>query len=350
MANADHFIEALERARTAIRSGDPGQDTASWAVAPPPPPVVPPGDGGERKRWPWVTLAVVLLLGAGALAFALTRPDMVDVPNVVGKPATEALADLTKEGLDVEQRAVRDDAPLGTVVSQDPRAGTEVERGSTVTLRVSSGPGKRLVPDVEGKSREDAVRALTRAGFKFTLDEEPSSEHEEGLVTRTDPEGGSEVEAGSRVRIFISSGPERVEVPRVVGLRESEARAELADAGLRAVVNDVESDTPEGEVTGQNPGAGTTVDKGSRVTINVSEGREEVDVPNVVGETVEDARATLEDAGFKVNEEDEPGPPEDEGIVVRQSPSSGQRPEGSTVTIFVGVPEEDGQQPDGDGP
>lgn len=348
MPSAEGFIEALERARTAIRSGDPGQDTASWAVAPPPPPPPWEEDGG-RKRWPWVALALLLVLGGAVLAFALTRPDMVDVPDVVGKSASQAVADLAKEGLEVEQKPVRDDLPLGTVVSQDPRAGKEVERGSTVTINVSSGPGKRLVPDVEGKSQEDAVRALTRAGFRFTLDEEPSSDRRKGLVTRTDPEGGTEVEAGSRVRVFVSSGPEQVQVPGVVGLRESEARAELRDADLRAVVNDVDSDDPKGRVTGQNPGEGTTVDKGSRVTINVSKGPEQVEVPNVEGESAADARGILEAEGFRVREREQPGPPEEVGLVVRQSPSGGDRPKGSTVTIYVGVAEDAEPPPEGEG-
>jgi eukaryotic-like serine/threonine-protein kinase len=283
--------------------------------------------------------ALLLLLVAGAVAFALTRPDMVEVPNEIGKPATQAVADLSKKGLEVEQRPVKSDAPVGNVVAQDPKAGEEVEKGATVTLSISSGPGKRIVPDVEGKSQEDAVRALTRAKFTFTLDDEPSSKYEKGIVTRTDPEGGTEVEAGSRVKVFVSSGPEQVEVPKVTGLKEDEARAEMRDAGLRPIVTEVESDKPKGEVTGQSPGAGTTVDKGSRVKLTVSKGREKVEVPDVTGMTVEEAHTALEDAGFKVKEVERPGPPEDEGIVGDQAPSSGERPKGSTVTIYVGAPD-----------
>jgi eukaryotic-like serine/threonine-protein kinase len=335
MPSAENFIAALERARTAIRSGDPGMDTASWRpVVPPPPPGA--ADGGG-KRWPWVAAILILLIGGAALAFALTRPDMVEVPNEIGKPATQAVADLSRKGLEVEQKPVKSDAPVGNVVEQDPKPGEEVDKGSTVTLSVSSGPGKRIVPDVEGKSQEDAVRALTRAKFTFTLDSEPSSKYPKGIVTRTDPEGGTEAEAGSRVQVFVSTGPEQVTVPKVTGLKEDEARADVRDAGLRPIVKDVESDAPKGEVTAQNPGAGATVDKGSRVTLSVSKGREQVEVPDVTGMTVDEAHTTLEDAGFKVKEVERPGPPEDEGLVVDQAPASGKRPKGSTVTIYVGV-------------
>jgi serine/threonine-protein kinase len=347
MPSAENFIAALERARQAIRSGDPGTDTASWAPVVPPPPPGEEDDG--RGVWTWMAVALVVLLAGAAIAFLLTRPDNVTVPNEIGKPATQAVADLSKKGLEVEQKPVRSQAPVGNVVDQDPKAGEEVEKGTTVVLSVSSGPGKRIVPDVRGKSQEDAVRALTRAKFTFTLDSEPSSKYREGLVTRTDPEGGTEAEAGSRVQVFVSTGPEQVEVPKVTGLDEDEARAEVRDAGLRPIVKEVESDEPKGRVTGQNPAAGTTVDKGSRVQLTVSKGREEVEIPDVEGREAGDAREILEDAGFEVREVDEPGPPEDEGIVTRQSPASGKRPKGSTVTIYVGVPEAEGgdqqQQP-----
>jgi serine/threonine-protein kinase len=182
-----------------------------------------------------------------------------------------------------------------------------------------------------------------------TTEEEPSDSIAEGNATRTDPEGGTEQEAGSRVQLFVSTGPKQVTVPRVVGEDVQDARAELSDAGLRAIVRTVESDAPEDQVTGQDPGAGTVVNEGSRVTLTVSEGREEVEVPNVEGDEEDDARRTLERAGFTVRVTDEPGPAEQEGIVVRQQPAGGQRPRGSTVTIFVGVPEEEPPADEGDG-
>ena len=340
--SAEEFAAALELARDAIHSGEPGQDTAAWGAL-----LAPEPDPERRRRWPWVTLALLALLGVAALVFALTRPDMVTVPNEVGKPAPEAVAELARLGLKPEVKPVRSEAPPETVVSHDPAAGEEVERGSRITLNVSSGPGMKIVPDVRGKSRREALKLLNDADFEVTEEEEPSSSVPAGRATRTDPEGGTEQPAGSRVRLFISTGPERVEVPGVVGLDVDEARAELADAGLRAVVNEVESDRPEDEVTGQNPAAGTEVDKGTRVTISVSKGREEEEVPNVEGDDEAEAIATLEAAGFEVDVREEAAPPEQEGTVIRQRPSGGRHPRGSTVTIWVGVAEE--EQPPDDG-
>jgi eukaryotic-like serine/threonine-protein kinase len=341
--SAEEFASALEMALEAIRSGDPGQDTAAWGAI-----MAPPAhdDGEPRRLWPWVTLVLLLLLGAVALAFALTRDDKVEVPNLVGKPAPQAVSELARLGLKSDIEAVESEAPPQSVVSHDPAAGDDVDKGSTVTLRVSSGPGTKIVPDVKGKTEKVAAKLLGDAGFKYTRQDESSLSVAEGRAIRTDPAGGTEQPTGSRVQLFISTGPERVEVPGVVGLDVEDARDELSEAGLRAVVERVESDKPEDEVTGQNPTEGTEVDEGTRVTISVSKGTDEVPVPNVEGDEEDDARSKLEAEGFKVAVRDQAGPPEDEGLVVRQSPSGGKAKEGSTVTIYVGVPEEEEQPPD----
>ena len=342
--SAEEFAAMLESAREAIRSGDPGQDTAAWAAVAAPP----VEEESGRKRWPWVAAALALVLAGVVLALLLTGgEDTVKVPNEVGKPAPEAVADLARAGFETEIKPVQSDRPEQTVIGTDPKPGAEAEKGSTVVLSVSSGPGTRLVPDVRGRSRKEAVKLLTDAKFTFNEKEESSSDVPEGFATRTDPEGGTEQEAGSRVQLYISTGPKRVDVPDVVGLDIQDARAELSDRGLRADVSRVESDAPEDEVTGQNPGEGTEVDEGTRVSLTVSKGREEVEVPNVEGETEDDARAELEGDGFRVNVQERPTPnPDDEGRVVEQQPSSGRRPRGSPVTIYVGVPEEEEEPPD----
>jgi serine/threonine-protein kinase len=346
--SAEEFAAALESAREAIRSGDPGQDTAAWAAVAATAAGQGPDDG-RGKRWPWLALALLLLLGGAALAFALTRPDMVEVPNEVGKPAPEAVAELARLGFKTEVKPVQNQAPPQTVISHDPGPGDEAEKGSTVTLRVSSGPGTKLVPDVKGKSRKEALKLLSEAKFNVNEQEESSTSVPEGSATRTDPEGGTEQPAGSRVQLYISTGPERVEVPGVVGLDIDDARAELSDRGLRAKVKRVESDKPENEVTGQNPGEGTEVDKGSVVTVTVSKGREDVEVPNVIDDTEDAAVAELEAAGFEVDVQEEPAPADKVGLVVRQQPSTGKRPKGSTVKIWVGVAEEEAPPPDDGG-
>jgi serine/threonine-protein kinase len=344
-SSAEEFASALGMAREAIISGDPGQDTAAWGALVAPTVLVDEEGDRRRRRWPWVALALLLLLGGAALALALGGDDKVEVPNLVGKPASQAVTELARLGLKSDVKPVESEAPKESVVSHDPAAGDEVDEGATVTLQVSSGPGTKLVPEVRGKTEKEAAKLLADADFEYTRQDEPSSAVPAGSAIRTDPAGGTEQPAGSRVQLFISTGPKRVKVPGVVGLEVDAARAELADRGLRAVVNRVESDEPEGQVTAQNPGEGTDVDEGTRITISVSKGTDEVRVPNVEGDDEAEARSTLEAEGFRVVVRDEPGPPEDEGTVVRQQPGGGRAPEGSTVTIWVGVAEEEEEPP-----
>jgi eukaryotic-like serine/threonine-protein kinase len=348
--SAEEFASALEMAREAIRSGDPGQDTAAWGALVGAGAVAEEEDGERRRRWPWIALVVLLLLGGTALAFALSGDDEVEVPNLVGKPAQQAVAELADMGLKSDVKPIESEAPTESVVSHDPAAGEKVEEGATVVLRVSSGPGTKIVPEVRGKTEREAIKLLNDADFAFTRQDESSSSIPAGRAIRTDPAGGTEQRKGTRVQLYISTGPKRVQVPEVVGLDIEDARAELSDRGLRAVVNRVESDEPEDQVTAQNPADGTEVTEGTRVTLSVSKGTDEVPVPNTVEDSEEDARRALEAAGFKVSVRDQQTTePDEEGQVLRQDPSGGRAKEGSTVTIYVGVLQEEEEPPPDDG-
>ena len=349
-ASADEFIAALEQARAAIASGDNGAPGGTWLA---PPPDEEEGLGGSR--WPWILLVLVLL--GLALAAALWQPwgtDRVKVPNVVNQPEERATDRLEKAGFEVETRRVESDRQVGRVVSQDPAAGRRVDEGSTVELAVSSGPGQQLVPSVRNLPADQAVRELNDLGFRVTQDPIASSTVKEGVAVRTSPKEGELVPKGTRVRLFVSSGPPPVTVPSVIGQDKDDARETLEAAGFEVSAQNTDSDSPEGEVVGQDPAAGTSVDKGSRVTITVSRGPQEVDVPDVVGLDRAGARSALRGAGLGV-EVVERQSPEPKGTVLSQSPSGGTSvPAGTTVTITVAIPEDeetppDAEEPGGDG-
>jgi beta-lactam-binding protein with PASTA domain len=341
--SADEFTEALLSVREAIVTGADG-GTAQFA-----PVALPPGEGrGGRRRWPWIAALGVLALVGGALALLLDGPDRVTVPAVVGQEFTVATERLEKAGFDVDVRRARNRAPVDVVFRQDPggtRPGRDVtaDEGSTVVLYVSNGPGERSVPSVEGDPRAVALRKLNDAGFRVDVNEEASATVQRGLAIRTVPEPGTRLEIGERVRLYISSGPARVQVPNVVGQSRASAESRLEAAGLTVVVDERESDGPEGRVLAQNPGAGADVEEGSRVTITVSIKRREVSVPAVVGLSESSARSRLTARGFDVQVRRVDAEGDDIGTVIRQSPSAGSdRREGSTVTIYVGREPADG--------
>ncbi|MGH2838252.1 MAG: protein kinase domain-containing protein [Thermoleophilaceae bacterium] len=347
-ADADEFIRALEGARAGLAGQSLGQDTAAFAAVPPVPPEE--DDEEERKlRWPWIALGLTALLIALALLL-LTGGEKVEVESVVGQLEPVAVDRLEDDGFEVEVDRQPDLAQVGEVIHQDPAGGTEADEGSTVQLVVSSGPGEVTIPTVEGFSEERAVRELSRAGcgqredtnlcgFKVEVRQEASDRIDEGDAIRTTPQGGTSAEVGSRVLLFVSTGPRQVEVPDVIALARESAEATLNRAGLGFTIREQESDADPGTVIAQDPVGGTVVDKGSRVTLTVAKEQETVDVPNVVGFARATAEDALRDAGLQpVIVEEETDDPAAVDQVLRQSPGPGADVDPrSEVEIVVGV-------------
>jgi serine/threonine-protein kinase len=188
-----------------------------------------------------------------------------------------------------------------------------------------------------GLAEADARRRLRRAELRADVDRESSTSVAEGTVIRTDPGAGRPAERDSAVTVFVSSGPEQVTVPSVVGETQEDAVARLREDGLSPIVRERSSSEPVDTVIEQTPEAGQEVDEGSSVTIFVSNG-EVREVPDVTGLTESEAEAELDDAGFGVSvRTSETDQPDEDGTVLSQSPRGGvERREGATVTITVG--------------
>jgi len=367
---AEDFIASLAEARDKLGGAPSAEDTAAYAafaaaaeaapdtgdqvaagavVGDYPPPDGEPEDE-ERKRWPYFALGLVLLgLIAAVLWATVFQPTQVRVPKVVGQQAATAQTALDRAGFEVKSRRVTDNvAPVGQVIAQDPAAGNKADEGSTIELTVSSGPGEGRVPSVEGLSSERAIKELNDAGFKkVTTDPEASDSVKKGFVTRTVPAGGVEASKSDRIRLFVSSGVARVKVPEVVGVTRSSAESRLEADGLVAVVEERADDRPADQVIGQDPAAGTSVSKGTRVTVTVSQGPVRTSVPDVTRLTEGNARGELRDAGFGIQVKEEATADESEdGIVLRQNPAGGtQLRKGRTIVVTVGAFEPAPEEP-----
>jgi len=287
---------------------------------------------------------VLLLAAAGAAAwFAYTKVQdqlnsskTVAVPNVV--PLREALAVRKIQGANLSPNVIRDyddTVKKGIVISQSPNAGVHIAKNSSVDIHVSRGPPPVDVPNVVGKSRDDAVAALIDAGLTPKVHKVPSNKTPD-TVTAQDPPAGKQVIKGSRVRINVSSGPRPVSVPYVVGLSFDQATAQLQGAGFAVARKNIDSDQPKGTVVAQDPTGSAAPN--STVTLSVSKGPKQSTVPDVTNQDEDSATSTLEGAGFRVtvNRQDVNDPGLD-GIVLSQDPTGGTRTaQGSTVTITVG--------------
>jgi eukaryotic-like serine/threonine-protein kinase len=336
-------VFASMTATTAPTAHAPAPAPAAEPAVPPPPPIWEPLDEGppEARRRRWLALALIGGLAAAALlAFLLFgSADKATVPPVVGQTLEQARQRVDRAGLDVEVKRRTDQAPRDFVFEQSPNPGQEVDQGSVVTLFVSNGPSTVRVPDVVGQQEKDASRRLRRADLRPDVEREASTKVAAGVVIRTDPGPGRPAERDSAVTLVVSSGPDQVSVPSVIGETQEDAVARLRDAGLSPIVRERASSEPVDTVIEQTPAAGQEVEEGSSVTIFVSNGKVR-EVPDVTGSPQSEAEADLDDAGFGVNVRTrQTDQPDEEGIVLSQSPRGGvERREGATVTITVGEP------------
>ena len=192
------------------------------------------------------------------------------VANIVGKTLDQARAELEQQGFVVEVREIENtEEEAGTVLAQDPRAGTEARPGDTVILDVALGPDEIPIPLVEGFTPAAATQALNDAGFRVTEAEEPSETVAEGLVTRTDPPAGVAGNDGDTVTIYISTGIPVVQVPNLAQLTPEDASDQLAALGLNVTSGDLETTDPNliGRVVDQDPLPFTELEAGETVTI-----------------------------------------------------------------------------------
>ncbi len=257
-----------------------------------------------------IALAAVFLIGKAAGIFnsvpgitADKGTAKVAVPNVVGMTKEEAIKALDKRNLGyrIVDTKPSDKYESGEIMEQKTKANTKVAKNTTIELVESLGKEakKVAVPDVAGKSEDDAQKILEDAKLVVENEAKYDDTVEAGKVISTDPAAGTEVTEGSKVKMYVSKGKERVEVPNLVGKTYDEAVAALSALGLNANPTEEYSDKASGTVLSQTQSAGKKVEKGSTIDFVVSKGKEQSTVPGLVWSTYEDAIAALSKSGLK---------------------------------------------------
>ena len=150
--------------------------------------------------------------------------------------------------------------------------------------------------------QEQLARANIKAdGFVPVVNHHASRTTDKGLVFLQDPSAGSRIAKGSKVVIWVSTGLPKAVVPNVVGQQSTDAVAALTQLHLKPDVHEINSSKPSGQVTAQDPAAGTKLPVGQSVRINVSKGPVPIAVPNVLSLPIDQATSTLQAAGFQVS-------------------------------------------------
>ncbi len=208
------------------------------------------------------------------VATATTPVEKVTLQNYVGQDY-ETIVAANNTGLIFSRENVTSDQKAGTILSQEPAANTLVEKGSEIVFKVSIGAETVTVPDLSNKHSTLAFSELYTQGILYKTKYVSSESVKEDYVVRTEPSAGTEVTSDTTIIVYISSGSAIVtkDVPDLLNNSEQDAVDKLSAAGLKAEKKYQYNDTvPEGCVISQSPEAGTKVDEGSTVIIEISRG------------------------------------------------------------------------------
>jgi serine/threonine-protein kinase len=296
----------------------------------------------RRRRGKKILGVVLLVLALAATAWgawAYVIPHSADVPVVVGLSLDEARTQLDQTGFRVkiaETGVFRLNVPVDAVVSVDPEAGTSLQEGATVTLVLSLGPKPVPVPDLAGKTLDEARILLGSAHLTLgTVEHEYSDEPEDTILEITSEVVDGKAPRNSAIDVVVSKGPRPVRVPNVVGATLEDAERALEDAGF--VVDDsrtkFSTEIERGRVIKQTPADGR-LQPGETVTIVVSLGPKHFTVPDFRGRSKEAAQALADQYGLVVAFSTVPNTPGT--IVFSQSPGVGATVTyGDTITLYL---------------
>jgi serine/threonine-protein kinase len=230
----------------------------------------PTGPPPERYWWLWLLLLLLLVIGGLLAWWLLTRgDDKSTVPNVIGLRSAVAVQRIHDKDLDVTTITGQSKRPPDVIFAQRPGAGTQLGHGQTVVISISS--GRLAVPNVTALPVQQAQQRLTSAGFASEV-KRVASTRPKGVVLDQSPLAGVTAVRGTTVTLIVSSGAKPVVVPQVVGQSQGSAVNAVTGVGLKPVLQNVGSAKPAGTVVAQKPKAGSEVDKGSKVTLNISTG------------------------------------------------------------------------------
>jgi serine/threonine-protein kinase len=304
-------------------------------------------DDGRRRK---IIIAVVAALTIGVLVLAglalagvfNDEAPKVAVPNVVGQEVAQAELALAEQGLKSTRNLVPStEEETGKVIKTTPAADSQVNKGSTITLDVGSGPATVKVPSLIDLTPEQADTQLRQAKLTLAASQQQQAvtdQNKIGKVVAQNPAPLADVPEGTPVQITIGVAPSKVKVISVVGDTYEEAKANLEAQELVVQRQDVDSSKPQNEVVAQDPKANTEVNKGTTVTLQVSKGNQ-LTMPDITGLTVDQAKAKLQSLGWNGDIKETPVPadkPNEVGKIVEQEIASGQ-PISSNQTINVMV-------------
>ncbi|MFE4512879.1 Stk1 family PASTA domain-containing Ser/Thr kinase [Kitasatospora sp. NPDC056783] len=297
-------------------------------------------DQPKKSNTSWIVLAVaavLVLVGTFFVAQAMfadkAKPDppKVTAPNLVGKTLAEAKTAATGAGpklvvTEGEKVACPDtNIKKDQVCTQNPASGTQVAETATITVQISSGPAKAPVPSVVGKPKDQATKALNDLGFaNVTTEYKDDDTAAQDTVTAQDPAANASVDPNTPIKLTVSQGKAKVNVPNVVGAQKEDAQNTLqglgfqVDASKTATTNDP---TKVNTVASQSVQANTKAPANTKISLTIFKAQEKVQVPPLANVKLGDAANQLKALGLTYSVVN--GQPDPNATVQQSNPPAG---------------------------
>ncbi|MET7538433.1 Stk1 family PASTA domain-containing Ser/Thr kinase [Streptomyces sp. NPDC058293] len=303
-----------------------------------------------------VLAGILVLVGAILIGKWFTEGSGNDTPfaapKFVGKtvPDAKLAAKNTHLTLDASKKEPCDKFPKGQICTQSPAAGTDVKKGDTITVTVSTGAPKVAVPDVRGLDFTEAESQLNDKGFEVVKETKESSQTPDVVISQ-DPSGGTEKQKGSTITLTVAKEKKLSTVPDVSNKTCDEAKAQLADNNLKGTCTEEENTTVDpGKVFSQSLTANSQAEPGSTVALKVAKAAQQITVPgDIAGKKLKEVQKQLTDLGLVPALA--PGSSNDPNATVVTSQPGPNSPvnKGDTVTLLTTPPGQNGGGDNGGG-
>lgn len=244
----------------------------------------------KRRKWPFIVSSLVLVALLGLLiAFLpnLLGLKKIEIPDVKDLVEAEAISILEEEGFVIQEsiEEASDEIEEGKVIKTTPEAGKQRPKGTEITLYISVGKELIEVDNYIGKDYKQIANLLVDSDYKSTDSVEVYSDKPAGEIVDQDPAPGTEIIPSETDLIFtVSQGKERITLEDLTGYSESQIKEYEEKSSLEINVKERQhSDSvPEGQVISQKPSAGTKMEKGQKVSVVISEGKERQPIKHII--------------------------------------------------------------------
>ncbi|MFE5580416.1 Stk1 family PASTA domain-containing Ser/Thr kinase [Kitasatospora sp. NPDC056531] len=316
------------------------------------------GEGGRGRRGEdrpkksntsWIVLAVaavLVLVGTFFVAQAMFSDKgtkdaaKVSVPNLVGKSLADAktAAGAKLQVTEGDKIACPDtNVKKDQVCTQNPVSGGQVAENATITVQISSGPAKAQVPNVVGKTKDQATKALADAGFtNVTTEYKDDDTAPQENVTAQDPAANNTADPSAPIKLTVSQGKTKVNVPNVVGAQKEDAQNQLQGLGFQV---DASKTTPTNDptkvntVASQSVAPNTKAPANTKISLTVYKAPDKATVPPLQNAKLSDAIAQLQKVGLGYTVV---GPQDANAIVQMSNPGAGTQLDPNTqVQLFT---------------